>query len=122
MEITALQKAFPDIDKPESEFRAHLEIATAAIAMKKRVLVLQAVEHAQMDRENPFESFVRTLKKDEKRVLELESGLNDLLRKLSQLQLTRSRRFLDKHLLTATEVDNLLNTTYKLREIGSRSK
>lgn len=118
VEITALQKEFPDIEKPESEFRAHLELASAAIAFKKRVLVLQAVEHAQMDKENPFESFVRALKKDERRVRELESGLADLLKKLSQLQLMRSKRFLDKHLLTSTEVDNLLSVTYKLREIG----
>ena len=118
VDINALLKAFPGIDKRESEFRAHLELASAAIAMKKRVLVLQAVEHAQMDAENPFESFVRTIKRDEKRVLDLESGLNDLLKQLSQLQLTRSKKFLDKHLLTASEVDNLLSATYKLREIG----
>lgn len=60
---------------------------------------------------------MRTLKRHEKRVLELESGLNDLLEKLSQLQLTRSKKFLDK-VLTGTEVDKLLSATYTLREIG----
>ncbi len=100
------------------KFRAHIELAAAAIALKKRVLVLQAVEHAQMDGSNPFESFVRTLKKDEQRVLELESGITEVLAGLSTLELTRSKRIADKFLLTSGEVDHLLRTSYKLRELG----
>ena len=118
VEASAVQKHFEGIDQPAGKFRAHIELAAAAIALKKRVLVLQAVEHAQMDVSNPFESFVRTLKKDEKRVLELESGITDVLACLSTLELTRSKRIADRFLLTSGEVDHLLKTTYTLRALG----
>lgn len=120
VELNALLKAFPDIAQPTSEFRAHLEIAAVAIALKKRVIVLQAVQHTQLDQDNPFESFTRTLRQDEKRLIELESGITDVLRKLSEVRVIRSKRFLDKHLLTAGEADNLLDTAYKLRELGDQ--
>lgn len=120
VEVNALLKAFPDIAQPTSEFRAHLELAAAAIALKRRVLVLQAAQHAQTDRDNPFESFTRTLQQDEKRLVALESGITDVLTKLSELRIIRSKRFLDKHLLTAGEADNLLNTAYTLRELGNQ--
>jgi len=118
VEASAMQKHFEGIDQPAGKFRAHVELAAAAIALKKRVLVLQAVEHAQMDASNPFESFVRTLKKDEQRVLELESGITEVLTRLSTLELIRSKKFADKFLLTSGEVDHLLRTSYKLRELG----
>ena len=118
VEASAVQKHFEGIDQPAGKFRAHIELAAAAIALKKRVLVLQAVEHAQMDEANPFESFVRSLKKDEQRVLELESGITDVLTRLSTLELTRSKRIADKFLLTSGEVDQLLKTTYTLRALG----
>ncbi len=120
VEVSALLKAFPDIGEPTSEFRAHLELAAAAASMKRRVLVLQAVQHAQLDKDNPFESFTRTLQQDEKRVLELESGITDVLRKLSEIRVIRSKSFWDKHLLTAGEADGLLNTAYTLRELGDQ--
>jgi len=118
VEASAVQKHFEGIDQPAGKFRAHIELAAAAIALKKRVLVLQAVEHAQMDEANPSESFVRSLKKDEQRVLELESGITDVLTRLSTLELTRSKRIADKFLLTSGEVDQLLKTTYTLRALG----
>lgn len=68
VEIAKLRETFGGIDDECGEFRAHLELAALAIALKKRVIVLQAVEHAQMDLTNPFESFVRALKADQQRV------------------------------------------------------
>ncbi len=62
-----LLKEFPDIAQPAIEFRAHLELAAVAIALKRRVIVLRAVHHTQMDQDNPFEGFTRLLKQDEKR-------------------------------------------------------
>ena len=118
IEASAVLKDFTGIEKTDGEFRAHLELAAAAIALKKRVIVLQAVEHAQMDESNPFESFTRTLKKDERRVLELESGIAEVLRKLSKLELTRSKHWADKLLLTASEADHLLKTSYRVRALG----
>lgn len=120
VQVNDLLKAFPDIAQPTSEFRAHLEIAAVAVALKRRVIVLQAVQHTQMNQDNPFEGFTRTLRKDEERLVELESGITDVLRKLSEVRVIRSKRFLDKHLLTAGEADSLLDTAYKLRELGDQ--
>jgi hypothetical protein len=49
VEVSELKKSFPGITEEGGTFRAHLEIARLAIALKRRVLVLQAVEHAQQD-------------------------------------------------------------------------
>lgn len=118
VELPALLKAIKGIEQDEGEFHVHLQLAKAAIELKKRVIVLQAVEHAQMDESNPFESFVRTLNKDKRRILELESGMTDVLTKLSQLKLTRSKSWADKHLLTSAQADQLLSLAYKLQALG----
>lgn len=86
--------------------------------LKKRVIVLQAVEHAEMDPSNPFECFVRALKADQKRVTELESGIVDVLQQLSTLELDRSHGVRDV-VFTRGEVDHLLRTSYRLRELGA---
>ncbi|WP_136246348.1 hypothetical protein [Mycobacterium intracellulare] len=119
VEIAKLRTKFDGIDKDEGGlFRAHLDLAELAIALKKRVLVLQAVEHAQMDESNPFESFVQSLRADQHRVLELESGIADVLRRLSALKLTRPRG-VREIMFTRSEVDTLLSTSYRLRELGN---
>lgn len=119
VEIAKLRTKFDGIDKDEGGlFRAHLDLAELAIALKKRVLVLQAVEHAQMDKANPFESFVQSLKADQQRVAELEAGITDVLQRLSSLRLTRPRGIRDI-MFTRGEVDELLSTSYRLRELAS---
>lgn len=119
VEIAKLRTKFDGIDKDKGGlFRAHLDLAELAIALKKRVLVLQAVEHAQMDESNPFESFVQVLRADQQRVLELESGIGDVLRRLSTLRLTRPRG-VREIMFSRSEVDTLLSTSYRLRELAS---
>ena len=117
VEIAKLRSTFGGIDEEAGEFRAHLELAELAINLKKRVILLQAVEHAQLDPSNPFESFLRALRSDQQRVVELESGIEAVLRRLSMLHLDRSHGFLDR-LFTPSEVDKLLRTSYQLRELG----
>lgn len=117
VEIAKLRKTFAGIDEEAGDFRAHLELAGLAIALKKRVIVLQAVEHAQLDPANPFENFLRTLKADQQRVTELEAGIAGVLRHLSALQLDRSHGVRD-FVFSAAEVDKLLRTSHKLRELG----
>jgi hypothetical protein len=117
VEIATLRKIFAGIDEDGGEFRAHLELAVLAIALRRRVIVLQAVEHAQLDESNPFENFVRTLKADQQRVDELESGIATVLRRLSTLELTRPHR-LRNFMFTAGEVDGLLRASYRLRALG----
>lgn len=83
VDIATLAKAFPGIDDDGGEFRAHLELASLALALKQRVNVLQAVEHAQKDPDNLFESFTRALKRDQLRLDDMESGMAGVLLRLS---------------------------------------
>lgn len=118
VEIATLRTKFDGVEKAEGgRFRAHLDLAELAIALKKRVLVLQAVEHAQMDDSNPFESFIQALKADQHRVVELESGIADVLGRLSTLRLTRPRG-VRGITFSPREVDTLLSTSYRLRELA----
>jgi hypothetical protein len=118
VEVGALTKAFPGIEDQGGTFRAHLELAKLVIALKRRVLVLQAVEHAQLEGgSHPFKTFVRTLQDDERRVDELEAGITAVLRQLSTLELKRSGGFLSV-VYTQGDVDNLLATAYRLRALG----
>lgn len=76
--------SFAGISANTQTFRAHLELARLAIALKRRVLVLQAVEHAQLEgTSHTFKTFARTLQDDERRVDELEAGLTSILLRLS---------------------------------------
>ncbi|AUZ86716.1 hypothetical protein CVO76_02970 [Arthrobacter agilis] len=118
VEIGALTKAFPGFNEVGGAFRVHLELAKLAIALKRRVLVLQAVEHAQIEgASNPFKDFVRTLQADERRVDELESGIAAILFRLSTLEVKRNSG-LRSIMFTQGEVDNLLKAVYRLRALG----
>jgi hypothetical protein len=118
VELDQLTKAFPGINEKGGTFRAHLEIARLAIALKRRVLILQAVEHAQQDTENPFKSFIGALRDDECRINALESGINSVLSRLSSLELKRAGGFRSP-LFTLGEVDSLLKAAYRLRDFGT---
>lgn len=118
VEIGVVADAFPGIDEESrGRFGAHLELAGLAIALKRRVIVLQAVEHAQNDPANPFESFARTLRTDQERVDRLEAGITQLLLRLSSLELSRptGRR---RPAFTAPQVDRLLQTASRVRRLG----
>lgn len=118
VELAVLDKAFPGIGQEGGLFRAHLELARLSLAMRRRVLVLQAVEHAQRENaERPFATFVRTLREDQRRVDEMESRLSSVLLRLSTLELKRHGGV--RHLVfTQGEVDVLLKTAYRLRALG----
>ncbi len=120
VDIETLTKAFPGIDEEGGTFRAHLELAALAVALKRRVIVLQAVEHAQMDPGNLFENFSRALKSDQRRLDDLESKIADVLVRLSALELAlpRHARGLRTPVVTSGEVDRLLRTAYGMHELG----
>lgn len=117
VEVAALTKSFPGFNEEGGAFRAHLEIARLAIALKRRVLVLQAVEHAQQDTNNPFKSFIGSLRDDERGIDELESGITAVLLRLSTLELKRDGGFRIPA-FTPGEVDQLLTAAYRLRSLG----
>lgn len=118
VELGVLTNAFPGITEDGGTFRAHLELARLAIALKRRVLVLQAVEHAQLEgASHPFETFLRALQDDERRIDELEAGIGSVLLRLSTLELKRRGGF-RSIMYTPGEVDHLLKTAYRLRALG----
>ncbi|CAM5253009.1 hypothetical protein SALBM217S_04451 [Streptomyces griseoloalbus] len=116
VEIATLTEAFPGVDEQGGTFRTHIEMAALAIALKRRVNVLQAVERAQSEPDNLFENFARALKDDERRLDELESGMAQVLVRLSTLELARPSS--KRPVLTNGEVDRLLRATYQIRSLG----
>ncbi|WP_341210583.1 hypothetical protein [uncultured Microbacterium sp.] len=120
VELTALTEAFHGITDENGAFSAHLETARLAIALKRRVLVLQAVEHAQLDGTgNPFKSFLSELRSDEQRLNDLESSINGVLLRLSSLELKRPSGLLKKVHYAPSDVDKLLTAAYRLRGLSS---
>lgn len=117
VDVEALKESFPGIDDHGGAFRCHLELAALAVALKRRVIVLQAVEHAQGDPGNLFENFARALKADQQRLDKLESSIAGILVRLSTLELARPRG-LRSPVVTSSEVDRLLRTAYRIHALG----
>lgn len=116
VEIDALTEAFPGIDESGGVFRAHLELASLAVALKRRVIILQAVEHAQGEPGNEFEAFTRELQVDQQRLDKLESDIADVLVRLASLPLGRPRGW-RAPVFTAGEVDRLLLSIDRIRSL-----
>ncbi|KQT92061.1 hypothetical protein ASG49_08785 [Marmoricola sp. Leaf446] len=116
VDVTELEAAFPGIARDGGEFRAHLEMAALAVALKRRVIVLQGVEAGQGDQENPFENFARSLREDQQRINDLEGRIEHVLRRLSAIELRTPKRLIDK-MMTRRQVDSLLDASYRLRAL-----
>ncbi|WP_432118276.1 hypothetical protein [Streptomyces sp. bgisy032] len=116
VDLGTLTKSFPGIDDHGGIFRAHLELATLAIALKRRVVVLQAVEHAQSDPGNLFENFTRALKRDQQRLDALESDIAGVLVRLSGLELARPNGL--RPVFTTAEVDRLMRAAHRIHQLG----
>lgn len=117
VDVDMLTEKFPGIDGTGGTFRGHLELAALAIALKRRVIVLQAVDHAQRDPGNPFENFSRALKADQERLDRLESSIADVLVRLSELQLARPKG-LHSPVVRSGEADRLLRAAYRIHALG----
>ena len=90
--------------------------AALAVALKRRVIVLQGVEAGQGDQENQFENFVRSLRDDQQRINDLEGRIENVLRRLSAIELRTPKRLIDK-MMTRKQVDGLLDASYRLRAL-----
>ncbi|GAA3957303.1 hypothetical protein [Actinoplanes auranticolor] len=119
VEIDTLTKSFPGIDVDGGIFRTHLELAALAVALKRRVIILQAVDHAQSDPGNLFENFTRALRADQQRLNKLESNLAGVLGRLSALELGRPHSRLP--VFTTGEVDRLMRTANRIHSWATGS-
>jgi hypothetical protein len=117
VEVETLTESFPGIDENGGRFRADLELATLAIALKRRVIVLQAVEHAQSDPGNLLENFASAVKADQRRLDKLESDIAGVLVRLSTLELGRPRGW-HAPVFTYVEVDHLVRAIYRIHSLG----
>jgi hypothetical protein len=116
VEIDTLTKSFPGVDVQGGIFRTHLELAALAIALKRRVIILQAVDHAQSDPGNLFENFTRALRADQQRLDKLESNIAGVLGRLSALELARPHGLLP--VFTTGEVDRLMRAANRIHKLG----
>ncbi len=112
-----LKKAYPGIDGDAGEFRSQLRMAAFAIATKRRVAVLQAVEHAQQAPELTFSRFASALRADQKRVDDLERDLTAFLTSLARVQILPPDG-LTSRVMTRAEVRDLLKLPTRLRELA----
>lgn len=117
VDVSELEAAFPGVCGEGGTFRTHLELAALATALKRRVVLLQGVEAGQSDPDNQFENFVRSLNADQQRVLDLESRVDNVLLRLSALEVRSPKRLIDK-VMTRKQVDSLLESSYRLRALG----
>lgn len=92
-------------------------MAALAVSLKRRVIVLQGVEAGQGDQENPFENFTRSLREDQQRINDLEGRIENVLRRLSAIELRTPKRLIDK-MMTRRQVDSLLDASYRLRDLN----
>lgn len=105
VDVATLTKSFPGVGDHGGTYHAHLKLAALAVALKRRVILLQAVEHAQSDPENLFENFVRALKSDQHRLDKLESDIAGVVLRLSTLELSRSQALRAPSSRTARLID-----------------
>ncbi|WP_431975218.1 hypothetical protein [Micromonospora haikouensis] len=119
VEVADLLKAFPGIDQPNGAFRVELRLASLAIATKRRVAVLQAVEHAQKSPELAFHRFTAMLQSEQRSVDELQEALRALLVDLAELRLRAPTKSFTNRLLTQNEVNSLLAWPGRLRQLAS---
>ena len=119
VEIKDLEKTFPGIGDQNGEFRAHLRLAALALAMKRRVVVLQAVEHAQRAPDKTFPRFTSMMQREHVHLDALESELATLLLDISHLRLRSPSRRVDKF-MTRGEVNDLLRWPGRLRELAEQ--
>ena len=117
VEMNKFNALFPGLHDPNGEFHAHLDLARAAIALKRRVIVLQAVEQAQLNPDNTFERFVEVLQHDLHETNELDEQIDTILLRLSQVELDRSHGVRD-FVFSSAEVDSLLKASRRLRTLG----
>ncbi|MER7515374.1 hypothetical protein [Streptomyces sp. NPDC126499] len=116
VELGLLTKSFPGIDDEGGTFRTHLELASLAIALMRRVVILQAVEHAQSEPGNPFENFTHALQRDQERLDAWETGIADVLVRLSALEPARPSGL--RPVFTPGEVDRLMRAAHRIHRLG----
>jgi hypothetical protein len=117
--VDQIEKAFPGVKDGDGRFVAELRMAGLAIAAKRRIMVLQAVEHAQINQGLSLKSFLAEIEHESTALNELEASLIDLLTRLSELPIRVGGGIRDRILLSH-DADELLKWPERLRDLRRR--
>jgi hypothetical protein len=117
--VDQIEKAFPGVRDGDGQFVAELRMAGLAIAAKRRIMVLQAVEHAQINQGLSLKSFLAEIEHESTALNELEASLIDLLTRLSELPIRVGGGIRDRILLSH-DADELLKWPEWLRDLRRR--
>ena len=115
----ALRKAFPGLGGSRGEFEAKLRMAGFAMAMKRRVAILQAAEHTHNDSGLSLSRFNRELAKDTADLAQLEQRVAGLLAGIADLKIKapEGRRHV---MFMPKEVKDLLSWSPYLQAFSDR--
>ena len=117
--VDQIEKAFPGVKDGDGRFVAELRMAGLAIAAKRRIMVLQAVEHAQINQGLSLKSFLAEIGHESTALNELEASLIDLLTRLSEVPIRVGGGIRDRILLSH-DADELLKWPERLRDLRRR--
>ena len=115
-----IEKSFPGVKDGDGRFVAELRMAGLAIAAKRRLMVLQAVEHAQINQGLSLKRFLAEIEREATALNELEVSLIDLLTRLSELPIRTGGGIFDRLHLSADDADELLKWPERLRDLRRR--
>jgi hypothetical protein len=118
--VGQIEKSFPGVKDGDGRFVAELRMAGLAIAAKRRLMVLQAVEHAQINQGLSLKRFLAEIEREATALNELESSLIDLLTRLSELPIRTGGGVFDRLHLSADDADELLKWPERLRDLRRR--
>lgn len=118
--VGQIEKSFPGVKDGGGRFVAELRMAGLAIAAKRRLMVLQAVEHAQINQGLSLKRFLAEIEREATELNELESSLIDLLTRLSELPIRTGGGIFDRLHLSADDADELLKWPERLRDLRRR--
>lgn len=114
--VDQIEKSFPGVKNGDGRFVAELRMAGLAIAAKRRCMVLQAVEHAQLNRGLSLRRFLAEIEREATALDELEASLIDLLTRLSELPI-RVGSGIRGRILLSSDADELLKWPERLRDL-----
>jgi hypothetical protein len=115
-----LKAKFPGLGASGGEFEGKLRMACFAIAMKRRVAILQAAEHTQADTSLSLSRFNDALAEDTGDLAQLEQRIVHMLTELAHLKIAAPARRQHRVGYRPGEVRELLSWTPYLRTFADR--
>jgi hypothetical protein len=121
VELPKLIKKFEGIHKPSGEFYTHLELAMLATTLRRRLGMVQALDHAGLNPNNSLERFLNQLALEDYETQELADKITAIRSRLSTLSLRcRPGAPLNPGVFRPRDVNRYLATSELLRKLEPR--